>query len=217
MKSLQDFRIWAVSRIAHIGNPSGNSYPGECVSLIQQYLFQVFGIPYAPRGHAKDFVPPTFKSIPVNSKLQPGDIVRYSASASNYWYGHIELIDDDGKALGQNRKVDKRVTRGGVLKGYTAVFRPTKKFTVKNVVKPKRIAKKGTATVTAKYGLNVRESYNTKSKAVAGYSKGQKFGYDSYIDANGYRWLSYIGYSGKRRYVAQRTLNNKVKYVKGGV
>lgn len=81
---------------------------------------------------------------------------------------------------------------------------------------PARKAKKGTATVTTGT-LNIRASYSTTSQAVGTYKKGNKFHYDSYIDANGHRWLSYIAYSGKRRYVAQRTLNGKTKFVKGGV
>ena len=34
-----------------------------------------------------------------------------------------------------------------------------------------------------------------------GYAPGESFNYDSYIDTNGYRWYSYISYSGQRRYV----------------
>lgn len=81
--------------------------------------------------------------------------------------------------------------------------------------KPKRKAKKGRATVTTNI-LNVRNSPKASGKAVATYKKGEKFNYDSYIDTNGYRWLSYISYKGQRRYVAQKTLNGKESYVKGG-
>lgn len=82
---------------------------------------------------------------------------------------------------------------------------------------PKRIARKGTATVTAGK-LNVRNAPQAKGNPVASYRKGEKFNYDSYIDTNGYRWLSYVSLKTKtRRYIAQRTLNNKEHYVKGGV
>ena len=136
-KTLQQFREWAVKQGGGISNPTNvafNKYPGECVSLIQQYLNQVFGVAYAARGHASYFLPPTFTQVATNAKLMPGDIVRYPSSFGG-GYGHIELIDDDGKALGQNRNFNGKVTRGSVLKGYTAVFRPTKKFTVKTKIK----------------------------------------------------------------------------------
>jgi phage tail sheath gpL-like len=52
---------------------------------------------------------------------------------------------------------------------------------------------------------------------MAQYKKNQYINYDSYIDINGYRWLSYISFSGVRRYVAQRSLDKKRTFVKGGV
>lgn len=87
-------------------------------------------------------------------------------------------------------------------------------YTPKPSSTPKRKSKKGVATVLVSE-LNVRNSSSTKASIVARYKKGQKFTYDSYIDINGYRWLSYISYSGTRRYVAQG--KGSTKYVKGGV
>ncbi|MDO4663149.1 MAG: SH3 domain-containing protein [Tissierellia bacterium] len=55
---------------------------------------------------------------------------------------------------------------------------------------------------------NVRESPSTNSKIVAIYGKGEMIYYDQVWEANGYRWLSYIGYSGCRRFVAYRMSND---------
>lgn len=226
-KSLQQFVAWATTTRS-VSNPTtnpANYYKGECVSLIQQYINQVFGIPYAARGHAWSYTPPAshFKQLPANTKLQPGDIIRYG---TNYgWgYGHIGMIADDGRYFDQNGVVSRAT--GFRAKPYgdiRAVFRPTKKFAVKTpkppAPKPKtptRKTKNGTATVIVDK-LNVRDGASTKNKVVASYKKGEKFNYDSYIDANGYRWLSYVSYSGKRRYVAQRTANGKTKFLNGGV
>ena len=129
-KSLQTFREWAITQ-GQVANPTVNTYRGQCVSLIQQYLYQVFNIPFAPRGHAKDFVPPTFARI-ATSELRPGDIVRYGAAYGG-GYGHIGLIDDEGKYLDQNGVVAMRIGRRDKPFGYiNAVFRPTKSFVVKN-------------------------------------------------------------------------------------
>ena len=49
------------------------------------------------------------------------------------------------------------------------------------------------------------------------YTPGMNFNYDSYVDANGVRFLSYISYSKVRRYVAQQTLDGTTVYVSGGV
>lgn len=128
-KSLQSFREWAVAQGYNIGNPQTGTYKGECVSLVQQYLYQVFDIPYASRGHAKDFVPPTFNRVSGTPK--PGDVLRYQygkGGAGNK--GHIGLVDDDKLFLNQNHNSDKKVYRDKIPAGYE-LFRPTKAFTVK--------------------------------------------------------------------------------------
>jgi len=58
----------------------------------------------------------------------------------------------------------------------------------------------GRYTFTA--NTNIRSNASTGSSVVGLYSKGQSVIYDSKIIAGGYVWLSYIGASGNRRYVA---------------
>lgn len=54
---------------------------------------------------------------------------------------------------------------------------------------------------------NVRSAPNTNAAIVAQYGVGQSIRYDSVYECDGYRWISYIGGSGKRRYVACRRLS----------
>ena len=51
---------------------------------------------------------------------------------------------------------------------------------------------------------HVRSDASTNAPIVAMYPMGKKINYDSVYEADGYRWISYIGGSGKRRYVAYR-------------
>lgn len=126
MASLQQFREWAVKNKS-VATPAG-TYKGQCVSLIQQYLKQVFNIPFQARGNAKDFTPPGFVRV---SNLRPGDIVRYGANYGG-GYGHIGLIDDTGAFLDQNgTRVLAVGRRSTPFSGINAIFRPTKKFNVK--------------------------------------------------------------------------------------
>lgn len=89
----------------------------------------------------------------------------------------------------------------------------------------KYTAPKPTSTLTRKLGralvlvekLNVRDKPSTKGKVVAQYKRRQTFFYTHYIKNEGYTWLSYISWTGKRRYVAQASRDGKTKYVKGGV
>lgn len=58
-------------------------------------------------------------------------------------------------------------------------------------------------------GLNVRKEPHLSSEIVDMYVPEQSFVYDSWMDADGYRWLSYIGASsGERRYVACGNVEN---------
>ena len=59
---------------------------------------------------------------------------------------------------------------------------------------------------TALADCNVRSAPSTSASIVAKYSPNQVINYDSVYEGDGYRWISYIGGSGKRRYVAYRRL-----------
>lgn len=130
-KSLQEFREWCVTKGSKIGNPNlFSTYKGQCVSLVQQYLKQVFDIAYAARGNANVFVPPTFNRVSGTPK--PGDILRYQNGKGGAGkLGHIGLVDDDGLFLNQNHNSDKKVYRTAIPAGYE-LFRPNNAFTVKN-------------------------------------------------------------------------------------
>ena len=60
-------------------------------------------------------------------------------------------------------------------------------------------------------GLAVRDFPSTKSELshrVAELNKGDRVSYDSVYNCDGKRWVSYIGFSGNRRYVCLRDYKN---------
>lgn len=59
----------------------------------------------------------------------------------------------------------------------------------------------GTFTVEVS-ALNVRASAGLAGEIVAVYTAGQEINYDGWLDIDGYIWITYIGASGNRRYVA---------------
>ncbi|MGT2911794.1 PlySs2 family phage lysin [Streptococcus cameli] len=70
----------------------------------------------------------------------------------------------------------------------------------------------GTMTVTVD-AINVRRAPGTSGRIVATYTKGQSFKYDKVIiDTNGYVWVSYIGGSGQRNYVATGATRNGKRF-----
>ena len=54
--------------------------------------------------------------------------------------------------------------------------------------------------------LNIRNAPSTDAEIVGAYEKGEEFDYIAFCNANGYEWLSYVSYSGERRYVASMDL-----------
>ncbi|WP_338627553.1 GH25 family lysozyme [Clostridium baratii] len=75
----------------------------------------------------------------------------------------------------------------------------------------KLIPQNGTCTVIVDE-LMIREEPSTSSKSVGSYNKGESVIYDYYVDNEGYRWISWIGASGNRRYMAVRVLATNKKY-----
>lgn len=77
---------------------------------------------------------------------------------------------------------------------------------------------KGTARVIVDV-LNVRNEPNRNAAISSQYGRGQTFNYDSFIVSDGFVWLSYVSFSGVRRYVAEGPDdgNSSNVYVTGGV
>lgn len=77
---------------------------------------------------------------------------------------------------------------------------------------------KGTAKIIVDK-LNVRNAPSTDAAIAAQYERGQTFNYDGFIVANGFVWLSYMSFSGVRRYVAEGPDdgNSSNVFVTGGI
>lgn len=126
--NLGDFGSWGLKEGSVANPPPNNKYKGQCVSLIQQYLYKVFGKSFKAYGNAKDWAnnyPKSyFNKLSKSTKLQPGDVLVYG---SNYGggYGHIGLIDCNGKWYDQNGIKSKKIAyRDKPFSGYVCVLRP---------------------------------------------------------------------------------------------
>ena len=103
--NLADFGSWALGQ-GSVANPEpNNKYKGECVSLIQQYLYRVFNKPFQAYGNAKDWVnnypKDYFTKLNANAGYQRGDVLVYDERRGN-GYGHMGLIDVNYQWLDQN-------------------------------------------------------------------------------------------------------------------
>lgn len=119
--NLREFGEWALNQ-GQVANPEPNcKYLGECVSLVQQYLYKVFDIPFEAHGNAKDWannVPKEFEKLSASEKLKRGDILVYGENFGN-GYGHLGIVDCNWKMLEQNgdryKAVSFRDVRGGCI------------------------------------------------------------------------------------------------------
>ena len=126
--NLQEFGSWGLAQ-GSVANPEpNNKYKGQCVSLIQQYLFKVFNKPFKAYGNAKDWATKYpkeyFNKLANNNKVQPGDVLVYG---SNYGggYGHIGLIDINKKYYDQNGIKKLAIGyRDTPFSGYVCILRP---------------------------------------------------------------------------------------------
>ena len=104
--------------------PNGNQ-EGQCVSLIQQYLIQVFNIPFKARGHAKDFGKSLVSeglAIEVQVPAR-GDLIVYEATKLNFWYGHVAIYIEPNKMYDQNNG-----HHDNYKAGYASIFKGNKKY-----------------------------------------------------------------------------------------
>jgi len=126
--NLAEFGSWALAQ-GSVANPQpDNWFKGQCVSLIQQYLYRVFGKPFKAYGNAKDWANnyprDYFTKLSSSTTLQKGDVLVYGANYGG-GYGHIALIDASGNFFDQNGV--KRLAVGYRAKpftGYVCVLRP---------------------------------------------------------------------------------------------
>lgn len=119
---LEQFKQWAIGQ-GQVANPNG-TFAGECVSLVQNLLYKVHGIPYQARGNAKDWatnanVLSYFDKV---SSPQAGDIGVSGATKTNP-YGHIWIYLSPTQALEQNGRVALRVTVNPPLFAPIAILR----------------------------------------------------------------------------------------------
>lgn len=111
------------------------------------------------------------------------------------------------KNLESAKKLAKKYNYKVYNKNGNQVYPEVKKVsTSSNNASPKFIKYENWTGITLDV-CNVRSAPNTNAPIVAQYQKNKPIHYDQVWEGDGYRWISYVGGSGKRRYVACRRLS----------
>ena len=157
-------------------------------------------------------------TVSTSGPFQAGQIVTLGATPGNP-YGHVvivEAVDGDSLTILEQNYDGKRYP---VRNYYSAasyrqqvVHYITPPGTVTQPTGARTYRETGAMTVMVD-ALNVRRAPNTSGEMVATYNKGQSFKYDTVIvDVNGHVWVSYVGGSGKRNYVATGATKDGKRY-----
>ena len=154
--NLREFEKWALAQ-GSVANPEPDfGFKGECVSLIQQYLYQVCGIPFKARGNAKDWannIIEGWDKFDISNTLKAGDILVYTTGK----YGHIVIVNADLKCLEQNWNYNKKVTVSEIRKGYSCILRSRKAIDVGTDEEQATNGDKTAITYTVKAGDTLSE------------------------------------------------------------
>lgn len=208
-----EIRAFLDSQVGKRVNAKCGSLSGQCVSLIKA-LFEFLGVanPYAARGNAKDAG---------NNYVKQG-----IARAGDGWlricvnphmgggYGHIWIDLKDETNYEQNGARALTTT-----KGTRPISNAKQIINLDNWIQPDYVAPAGSTdgrvaqngTFTASVNRNIRREH--PAGAIVGvFNAGASQCYDSYRDYGNFRYVSWIGASGKRNYVAVRRLSDNKRY-----
>lgn len=195
-------------------------YGKQCMDLYNYYCVHVLGLigntgaPCAKQILNNSYIMQNVTRINNTPSFVPqkGDIAVWTGGT----YGHVAICLGVGdvnsfRSLDQNWKA-QQLTEENHNYTYLAPLVFLRPKNQSNIVEPVqnnsgRIAQNGTFTASVN-NLNVRRSPSLSGQVVAQYDKGESVKYDSYIDNEGYRWISYVGKSGNRNYIARRKLDN---------
>ncbi len=209
--NLKEFCNWALSKVS-VANPAPNyKYKGQCVSLIQQLLYQVLNIPFTARGNAKDWatngdVLSHFNKLSSNTPLQAGDILVYGSNFGG-GYGHLGFIGYDGRYYDQNGIKSLAV---GVMdrpyNGYICVLRSKKAMDIGN--------NNNKYKIVATDGVNFRKSFTILSAKLGAIPYGTVLEVTKTYKGITWFW-GQTTYNGKVGWFAIKTNNNKEIYAEG--
>jgi hypothetical protein len=150
--NLREFEKWALTQ-GSVANPEPDyGFKGQCVSLIQQYLYNVCGIGFKARGHAKDWATNIIEGwdkFDVSNTVKAGDILVYTTGT----YGHIVIVNADLQCLEQNKDYKGIITVSPIRAGYSCILRSRQAIDVGTMEQTtKSIVDLANEVIAGKYG-----------------------------------------------------------------
>ena len=218
-KTKQEIRVWLDRQVGQSIAKTDGGYPGQCVSLIQALLaFLGASDGKTAMGHAKDFGDALVaRGIAKNGKGWLNICVNRNMG---WGYGHVWIDLYNETNYEQNGAQAFVTTKGTRPVGQAQQIINLDQYVTGDAPAPApqpapsgAVAQLGTFESPVN-GLRIRRSPSMNGAVVGQFDVGGKVKYDCYVDAEGYRWISWIGNSGNRNYAARRTLDNSTIFGK---
>ena len=121
MKSLKQFIKDTKGKSINVNSSWDPDLKGECVSLVQAYVIQCYGLPAVARGHAKDYGNGLIsrKEATAVSTPKRGDIVVYNGNlAGSGGLGHVGIYLDSNTLYDQNRSGNRTANERSLIKSH---------------------------------------------------------------------------------------------------
>ena len=214
MATKEQMLTWAKSKIG-CWIDVDKHYGAQCVDLAMLYT-KTFGN-FQMHGNAIDYLsnplPPNWKRYKKGEiAIEAGDIAIWKWGHGDT-YGHVGIV----LSVKDNyiTSVEQNVTNPNLTTGGRAEVRTRGSLYLAGFIRPSYsadtwvlVSENGTFCVDVNC-INVREKPSLYAKKVAFYRKGNIINYDNYVINEGFIWISYLSYSGVRRYLAIGTHNGK--------
>lgn len=156
--------------------------------------------------------------------LKRGDILLNTSKHVEIYTGNKKSVgakmDEFGGIVGRysGDQTGKEISEGSFYNGFNVVLRykgnnssinktsSDKTYIVNKSSNQPKLIKYENGTATFKDTVNIRRYPNLNGRIVGQYHRNQSVRYDRVYEFAGYRWISYVGVSGYRNYIAYRRL-----------
>lgn len=124
-----------------VANPEEGSYKGECVSLVQMYLYECFGIGFKARGNADDYCYTLINEGLAEKVTSPkyGDIMGWLGDSNIGEKGHVAIYLGKDLCLDQSNGQRKTAQKRKPLAGVDIYVRMKQSLVPDAAVKPEKL------------------------------------------------------------------------------